>query len=439
MNAVTHFTVWLMQRYLPDAFILAVLLTVVIMLMGTTLGGHTPFEMVDYWGKGFSALFKFAMQMTLVLVTGYALALTPPVRKLLDRLTDIPKTPPQALAMTALISFFGCYLNWGFGLVIGAILAREMGRKVQGLHFPLVVAAAYSAEIVRGPSSSIPLVVATPGHFMEQLTGIIPVTETLYSGWNLLLTGLILAALIGLYLSIRPKPESVISYEGHAESPNRAAAALQEPETFSEKIEHSRVMNYVLAVMPALYLAGYFMKKGFDLNLDVVILIFLLLSLLLHKHPMALLDAVKEAVVSSRGIILQFPLYAGIAGMMTESGLVMVVADWFIEIATPETFPVLTFLSAGLVNIFIPSGGGQWAIQGPVIIEAAKSLHADIPQTVMAFAWGDAWTNQIQPFWALPLLGVAGLSAKHIMGYCVVWLMLSGMVIGGVFLVLTFI
>ena len=327
MNAITNFAVRLMQRYLPDAFILAVLLTVVIMLMGITLGGHTPFEMVDYWGKGFSALFKFAMQMTLVLVTGYALALTPPVRRLLDRLTDIPKTPPQALAMTALISFFGCYLNWGFGLVIGAILAREMGRKVPGLHFPLVVAAAYSAEIVRGPSSSIPLVVATPGHFMEQLTGIIPVTETLYSTWNIVLTGLILAALIGLYLTIRPSPDSIITYSGDKENPSNAENDSQAPTTFSEKIEHSRIMNYVLAVMPTLYLTSHFMKKGFDLNLDVVILIFLLLSLLLHKHPMALLNAVKEAVVSSRGIVLQFPLYAGIAGMMTESGLVMVVAD----------------------------------------------------------------------------------------------------------------
>ena len=162
------------------------------------------------------------------------------------------------------------------------------------------------------------------------------------------------------------------------------------------------------------------------------------LGLYLHSSPNGFLKAVAQGIGASRGIILQFPLYAGMSGMMTASGLVDMISMWFVEISTAHTFPLYTFLSAGLVNIFIPSGGGQWAIQGPIMMKAAEALGANIPQTIMAFAWGDGWTNQIQPFWALPLLGVAGLSARDIMGYCVIWTIVSGVIISGTFVILSF-
>src|SRR5699024_3405623 len=300
------------------------------------------------------------------------------------------------------------------------ILAKEMGKKMKGLHFPMVVAAAYGAEVVRGPSSSIPLVVATPGHFLEEKIGLIPVTETLYSGWNIVLSLVILIALVLLYISMTPKKENIIEYQAdeNEEVEYGAINKTKKEMTFSERLEHSYLVNLLLAAMPVIYLVSHFKDLGFNLNLNMVILIFLALSLLLHRSPAAFLDVIKEGIVSTRGIIVQFPLYAGVAGMMASSGLVTIFADWFITISTEHTFPLMTFIAAGLVNIFIPSGGGQWAIQGPVMIEAAMALQADIPQTIMAFAWGDAWTNQIQPFWALPLLGVAGLSARDIMGYC---------------------
>lgn len=439
MKVITDFTVRLVQRYLPDALILAVGLTMVTMAAGMLLAGQTPLEMADHWGKGFSSLFTFAMQMALVLLTGYALALTPFVTRVLDRLTDLPTSPRQAVTLTALISFFACYLNWGFGLVVAAIVAREMGRKVAGLHFPLVVAAAYGAEVVRGPSSSIPLVVATPGNFMEASIGrLIPVTETLYSSWNLALTALILVAVVLLYANVIPRKEDVVEFKGEA---RRQAPAVDAKEragmSLAEGLEHSRWVLWVLAVMPALYLFSNFSSLDLNLNLDIVILIFLLGSLLLHSSPASFLDAVKDAIVSCRGIIVQFPLYAGVAGMMSSSGLVDTIAQWFVSVATAQTFPLMTFLAAGLVNIFIPSGGGQWAIQGPIMMQAAEAIGADPARTVMAFAWGDAWTNQIQPFWALPLLGVAGLSARDIMGYCIVWLAVSGVLISGTFVALS--
>ena len=437
MNALANVTSRVVQRYLPDAFVLAILLTFLVVLAALGLTDSTPVDVVNYWGEGFSKLFVFGMQMVLVLLTGFVLALSPVVEKMLDKLTDIPNTPNQAYALTAVISFICCYLNWGLGLVVGALVAREMGKKVKGLHFPLVVAAAYSAEIVRGPSSSIPVVMATPDHFMYEEFGIIPVTETLYSWWNIVVTLLIFAAIVAFYAFIKVPQDQVV---GFVETVDEKALEVDEPDksemSVAERLDNSRVLLILLALLPLAYLVLHFADNGFDINLNTVILLFLTLALFAHRSVNHFLAAVQEAITSTRGIILQFPIYAGVAGIMSNSGLVEVFSNAFIGIANSATFPVITFLVAGLVNIFIPSGGGQWAIQGPVMLEAAQAIGADIPQTIMAFAWGDSWTNQIQPFWALPLLGVAGLNARSIMGYCLVWLFITGVIIAATFTLL---
>mgnify|MGYP003586634233 CR=1 FL=1 len=437
METITRFCLKMVQKYLPGAFLLAIFLTFVTFISGMVITGKSASAMVNYWGKGYSSLFTFGMQMVLVLLTGYVLALTPLAKKILDKVTDIPKSPKQALGLTALVSLISCYINWSFGLVIGAILAKEMGKKVKGLHFPLLVAAAYGGEIVRGPSSSIPLVAATPGNFMVKLgVPLIPVTETLYSSWNILLSLAIAAALFLVYFHMKA-PDGVMVEYVDKEIP-KAAPKEKKDMTPAEKLENSYFINLLFGLLPLSYLVLNFSKIGFNLDLNLVILIFLTAGLFLHKNSTAYLDAVAQAIGASRGIILQFPLYAGISGMIVGSGMVAVLSNAFVNISTPHTFPLFTFLSAGLVNIFIPSGGGQWAIQGPIMMEAAQKLVADLPQTVMAFAWGDGWTNQIQPFWALPLLGVAGLGARDIMGYCVIWTVVSGLIISGVFLALSF-
>lgn len=436
MNTLANFTTRVVQKYLPDAFVLAIFLTIIVILaaLGLTDSGLT--DVVGYWGEGFSTLFVFAMQMALVLLTGFVLALSPVVEKLLGMLTDIPKKPNHAYALTAAISFVCCYLNWGLGLVVGALVAREMGKKIKGVHFPLVVAAAYSAEIVRGPSSAIPVVMATPDNFMYDKVGLIPISETLYSWWNLAITAVIFAAIIGFYLVMRVPEDKAVAFvdtvdEDHVHEESEGEL------TFAERLDNSRILLMLLGVLPLAYLVMYFAEEGFNINLNTVILIFLTLALFAHRSVKDFLNAVQEAITSTRGIILQFPLYAGVAGIMSESGLVEIFSNAFISIANSTTFPLLTFLSAGLVNVFIPSGGGQWAIQGPVMLQAAEAMGASIPQTIMAFAWGDAWTNQIQPFWALPLLGVAGLNARSIMGYCILWLVITGVIICTGFTLLT--
>ncbi|WP_108257667.1 short-chain fatty acid transporter [Mangrovicoccus ximenensis] len=430
MEAITNFSVRVVQRYLPSAFVLALMLTFIVFALGMGLAQQSPAAMAGYWGDGFAKLFTFAMQMVLVLVTGYVLAMTPPVQAMLSALTRKAGTARQALAITIVTSFVCYYANWGFGMVAGAILAREMGRRVH-IHFPLIVAAAYGGELVRGPSSSIPLVIATPGHFMEQAIGIVPVTDTLYAWWNILLTLLLLALLVGFFM-LQKQPAKIVQFEGDDEeeiAPRPAPAEM----TPSDRLEHSRLPTLILGLLAGAYVAMQIVTGTFSVTLNSWILIFLSLGLILHRSPAAYVAVTEKAVKAAAGIIIQFPLYAGIAGMMTGSGLVTQFSDAIISIATPQTFPVLTFLCAGVVNFFIPSGGGQWAIQGPVMMQAAAALGANPAHTIMAFAWGDGWTNQIQPFWALPLLGVAGLSARDIMGYLLIWLAISGIAIGTVF------
>lgn len=362
MNQIINFSVRLTQRYLPDAYILAIILTVLVFFFGIVFTDNSVIQMTEYWGEGFSALFTFGMQMTLVLITGYSLARTPAITKFLQKITDIPNTSGQAIALVALVSIISCYFSWAFGLVVGAILAKEMGKRHPKMHFPLIVAAAYGGEIIRGPSSSIPLVVATPEHFMEDKIGIIPASQTLFSSWNIVITLLIIVAVVFLFTRIKVHPDDVIPFKEELEQPTNQQVSSQHTDSFAEKIEQSRWMNWLLALLPLLYLGNLIFTGQFSLNLNVVILMFLTLTLLLSASAQALLDMVKEAVMAARGIILQFPLYAGIAGMMASSGLVDQIAQSFIHLSNANTFPVMTFFSAGIVNFFIPSGGGQWAI-----------------------------------------------------------------------------
>jgi short-chain fatty acids transporter len=206
--------------------------------------------------------------------------------------------------------------------------------------------------------------------------------------------------------------------------------------TPADRLENSQLLSLLIGLLGISFLIYYFVKNGFALNLDIVNFLFLFIGILLHKTPMQFLKAVTESVKNASGIIIQFPFYAGLMGIVTSSGLVAILANSFISISNEHTFHLFTLWSAGLVNFFVPSGGGQWAVQGPVMLEAAQNLGVSMSRTAMAVAWGDAWTNMIQPFYALPALAIAGLKAKDIMGYGLVIMLITGVFISGAFLLL---
>lgn len=427
LNVISRPLVRLVDRWLPDPYIFVVLLTMVVMIAAIGIEGHGPLAVIAMWGTGFWELLSFSMQMLLVLVTGYMMASTPLVRRILERLADLASSPGAAILLVSYVSLAASWINWGFGLVVGALFAKAIARKVR-VDYRLLVASAYSGFIVwhGGLAGSVPLAIATAGHPFEAMIGVIPTDHTIFSGYNLFIViGLFIAVPLVNRMMLPKRDEQVLVDPALLAEPEVPETA---PTTPAERMENSRVLSLLIGVSGLAFLFQYFLNAG-TLTLNIVNFLFLFIAILLHGTPRRLLASLNEGVKGGAGIVIQFPFYAGIMAIMLNSGLAETISLAMISFASAETFPFWTFISAGIVNFFVPSGGGQWAIQAPVILPAAEALGVDAARAAMAVAWGDSWTNMVQPFWALPILGIAGLRAKDIMGFCTLHLVLSGIII----------
>ena len=434
-------SVKVVQRWLPEPFIFAIVLTLVAALVAMPVCRQTPLEVLEHWGGGVWGLLAFAMQMALVLVCGATLAAAPVIKRGISLLARIPKTPAAAIALVTAVSAIACWLNWGFGLIVGVIFAKEIARTLHGVDYRLLIASAYSGFVVwhAGLSGSIPLTMATPGEALRTATnGIlsdpVPVSQTILDPHNLVMVALVIVAIVAVNTLMHPK-QGVVSVD---------PSLLVEPEaekrdkgsTPAERLENSRVLGWTIALVGLGYLVLKLGFRGGSLDLGSVIMLFLFLGVILHGTPLAYVRAFGKAATGASGILLQFPFYAGIMGIITgvgESGICLgtVLANGCISISNPTTYPLLTFLCAAILNMFVPSGGGHWAIQAPIMFSAGADLGVDHGLTGIAIAWGDAWTNLIQPFWALPALAIAKLNAKDIMGFCLIDLFVTGVIICG--------
>lgn len=438
---ITNASVALVQKYLPDAFLFAIFLTIITLVLGGIATGQSIFDMINHWGNGVWSLLAFSMQMVLVLVTGHTLASSRPIKKGLTRLASIAKTPTQAILAVSFVSAMACWINWGFGLVIGALYARELAKQVEDVDYRLLIASAYSGFLVwhGGISASIPLTLATASNDLSAMTAgavtqAIPTTETIFSLTNLVISFGLIFTLPFINRAMHPEKKLTVTVDKSLLVDTEEDPSFYKNDTPADKVENSKVVNYIVFAFSMVYIVNHFIKNGFDLNLNIVNLIFLTFGILLHQTPRRFIHAIGEATKGASGIILQFPFYAGIMGMMTgvsPEGLSLagVISNWFVSISTARTFPLFSFLSAGIVNFFVPSGGGQWAVQAPIMMPAGAALGVPAAKTAIAIAWGDGWTNMIQPFWALPALGIAGLGARDIMGFCLLDLVYSGIVI----------
>ena len=432
----------LVQRYLPDPFLFAALLTFAVFLIAMPVTQQNPLQMVNAFSGGFWSLLTFAMQMALVVVTGHAMASAPVFRRGLSYLAMTAKTPGHAILIVTFVSAIACWINWGFGLVVGAIFARELAAKVKGVDYRLLIASAYTGFLFwhAGLSGSVPLALASGSNLESVTAGAVlsPVStgDTLFSSMNIVILLAMLITIPLLNRSMHPSADQVVTISPELLSSTDTQEREEEKElTPAEKLEQSPWVNRLLALLGFTYIVMYFSENGFALNLNIVNFIFLFTAILLHGTPKRLLKAVAEGTKNTTGILLQFPFYAGIMGMMVAKGpdgvsLAGAMSDMFVSISNEYTFPLFTFISAGIVNFFVPSGGGQWAVQAPIMMPAGAELGVPAAKTAMAIAWGDAWTNMIQPFWALPALSIAGLNAKDIMGFCIISLFASGTIIG---------
>ncbi len=428
-----------MQRYLPEPFIFAIILTFVAMAVAMPVCHQSIVEVVANWGGGVWNLLGFSMQMALILVTGATLAAAPAIKRGISRLAAMPKTPAGAIALVTGISAVACWLNWGFGLIVGVIFAKEIAKKLRGVDYRLLIASAYSGFVVwhAGISGSIPLKMASDlDDLVKATNGVItetlPISQTILDPHNIIMAAIVIMALVIVNAMMHPK-EGIIAIDPSLLKEDEVADNVK-PSTPAERLEHSKVLSVILAVLGFTYLIVSLFIKGGSFDIGAVILLFLFLGVILYKTPIAYVRAFTKSVGGAAGIVLQFPFYAGIMGIITgvgESGICLgtVTSEAFVNISTPTTYPLFTFLCAAILNMFVPSGGGHWAIQAPIMFAAGATLGVDHGLTGMAIAWGDAWTNLIQPFWALPALAIAKLNAKDIMGFCLIDLVVSGMII----------
>lgn len=438
-NALTKAFTNLTKKFLPDAFVFAIILTVFIFFCGIILQNKSPFEMIIYWGDGFWNLMTFSMQMVLVLVTGFTLAKTEMVSHLLRSVAKLADSNTSAVMVVTIVSIVSCYLNWGFGLIVSALLAVEVAKQVKLVNFGLLLASAYSGFIVwhAGLSGSIPLKLTSPSSNIKKIIDVesISLSETIFSYQNfiLLFFTILIILCVNYYLSKNTDLIKQIEVDSFLDSVSNNLN--QTDHNMAQKIEQSRILLVITGLFGFIYILNHFIQ-GKGLNLNIMIFIFLISSLIFTKNPKMYLKNFQSSVKDSSGIILQFPFYAGMMGMMSSSGLAQSLSEFFISISNESTFLFFTYISAGIVNFFVPSGGGQWAIQGPIILPAAKELGIDLAHASMAIAWGDAWSNMVQPFWALPLLSIGNISLGEMMSYCVMVFIATGIVASCVFLLI---
>lgn len=439
----------------PSPFSIAIILTFLIFILALIFQkpknvnvSSYLYDLANFWETGIwnKGGMVFALQMMLMLVLGYILALSKPIDYLINRLVFYCNTTSKAALIITFFTVAVSLFNWGFGLIFGAIFVKKVidysSQKSLNIHTGLIGAAGYSGLMVwhGGISGSAPIKAAEIGNITsmvsdQHLITLVPksigLNETIFSNMNLFVSSLllILLPLFMYFIGTKLKSKSTIktSYTNN----------LKQKETTNnqeiiglEKMDHSKWIGKLIGGLILFYM---FLKFGIyneqnQLNLitpNFINLLLIALALLFLNSISDFLQKLEKAIGSSSGILIQFPLYFGIMGIMKESGLLNEVTNLFVSISTESTFPIFTFFSAGLVNIFVPSGGGQWAVQGPIIVEASLRMKLSLGKSIMALAYGDQVTNMLQPFWALPLLGITGLKAREILPYTLLLMLLG--------------
>ncbi len=426
-RAATRLTDWT-QRWVPGTFTIAWLLTLIVLMLGLTVGRSSFPTCVAAWGDGFWELLPFSMQMCLVMFTGSVIAVSPPVAKALSWLASRPRTPRQSILLVALSSMLLALLHWGISIVGSAVLVRELGRRRNGVDYRLLVAAAYlgmGTTWHAGLSASAPLLVATPGHFLESEIGLIPVSATIFAPFNLILVGSVVLLFSIAAPLLHPAPERTVEATRvqleaiHMFQPPRKPEAAERPGP-AVRLDHSRWVNLTFAALALVWLASYVARPQHPVTLNALNFVMLGLAIGLHPSAASLAGAAEEASGLVFGIILQFPLYAGMYGIIRETHLAEALAGVFVAGATARTYPLVVYWYSGIVNYFVPSGGSKWAIEAPYILAAGKTLGVPAAKVVTAYAWGDMMTDIIQPFWAIPLLAAAKLDFREILGFCLI-------------------
>ena len=428
------------ERWVPDAFVFALVATLVVVVAGVAATPSTLGQVVDAWGRGFWDLIPFTLQMAMVIITGHVLATSGPMRSLIRLVAGWPSTPRAAVGLVTFFALASSWLNWGFSLVFSAVLAREVARRVKGTDYRALAAASFlgiGSIWAQGLSGSAALQMATPGALQPAIRdivarggivpgGIITFTHTIFL-WQSLVSVVVEVIVVTtvMWLATPPAGRARTAQQlgidlGAGEVPDPPAPRSIPPGAW---LEHSPILTWLTVGIGVAYLVRYFQAAGDPLNalnLNIVNLIFLMTGLLLHGTPARLMHAVQAATPAVWGVILQFPFYAGIAGVITSTHLNEQLANLFVRVSTPATFPPLVAIYSAVLGVFVPSGGSKWVIEAPYVMAAAHELRVHLGWVVASYDLGEAVANLVQPFWMLPTLGLFHLRARDVMGYTLV-------------------
>jgi len=412
------------ERWFPDAYVFAAIAVVIVCLAALAMK-RTPTEISVDFGKSFWNLIPFTMQMAFVVIGGYIVAVSPPVRKVIDVLARFPKTPKTAVAYVAFMAMLSSLLSWGFSMIFAGILMREISKRVKGIDYRAMGAAGYlglGSIWALGFSSSAALLMATKGSIppgLLSISGVITLKQTLFTWQNLVLILVLMVLSVWICYVSTPDAEHAKTAEMAGITYQETQEGLGTPQTPGEKLEFSPILTLVLVALGVVYLFDVFRTKGglAALDLNTYNFMFIIAGMLLHWRPRAFLRAAAKAVPMTGGVLLQFPLYAGIFGVLMGSHLNEVMAKAFVSVSNQATLPLVGGVYSAFLGLFLPSGGGKWVVEAPYMLEAAKLLHVNMAWMVQVYNAAEALPNFINPFWMLPLMGLTGVKARDLAGY----------------------
>jgi short-chain fatty acids transporter len=423
------------QRWFPDAFVFALVGLIVVVVAGSLMGIAMR-DLVKYFGDGFWSLIPFTMQMAIIIVGGYVVATSPPVHKLIRWLASLPRTPRAAVAFVAFFSMATAMLSWGLSLIFSGVLVREIVRNVRAIDYRSIGAAAYlgtGSVWALGLSSSAALVMATPSAIptaLLKISGVIPLRDTIYS-WQSVATAAVLmvAGVVVAYLSA--PMSSTKTAESFGVTEGLELQKMEERRAPAEWLEYAPVLSIAVGALGMAYLAQVLAARGplAALDLNTYNLLFLMLGLLLHWRPRSFIRAVNNAVPATAGVLIQFPFYGGIFGIITLSPISKDLAHFFVSFSSTNTYPILVAIYSAILGMFVPSGGSKWIIEAPYVLQAAKDLHVNLGWVVQIYNTSEALPNLINPFWMLPLLGLLKVRARDLIGYGLVYFFVNSVLV----------
>jgi short-chain fatty acids transporter len=418
------------ERYFPDAFVFALVAVIIVFIGGLALG-EKPLTLVQAFGNGFWVLIPFTMQMVLIIVGGFVVASSPPVAKLIEWLAAVPKTPKGAVAFVALLAMLSSLISWGLSLIFTGLLVREITRRVPRIDYRAVGAAAYlglGAVWALGLSSSAALLQNTKGSIPKALlpiTGVIPLTQTIFLWQSLLTAAILIIMSVAIAYFSCPSPEKAKTAEEMGIIYEPLEVKSDKPKTPADRLEYSPVLSVVIAALMIAYLIYEFWHKGAmaAADLNTFNFIFLTAGILLHWRPGSFLKAVGKSVPATAGVIIQFPFYAGIFGLIAHTAINHFLANLFVKLTSHGTYPILVAIYSGILGLFVPSGGGKWVVEAPYVMTAANTLHVHLGWVVQIYNAAEALPNLVNPFWMLPLMGILNVRARDLAGYSILQLL----------------